>query len=77
MKRRKTNNLKEWLEFWLPQFRDVTKVVLRHNDSYMMNCQSFGTVDFYPASDRLLIRGTNEWKNKGLAILKKEFDITF
>ncbi len=76
MKRYKKNNLKEWLEFWLPQFQDVTNVIHRDNDSYTMSCR-FGTVDFYPASDRLLIRGSNEWKSKGLAILKKEFDITF
>ena len=75
MKRYERHRLQEWSEFWLPQFKDVIKVTSRENGSYMMFCEKFGIVDYYPKSDRLLIRESNEWHYKGLSILQKQFDI--
>ena len=75
MKRYERHRLREWQEFWLPQFKDVTTVTHRENGSYTMFCTEFGVIDYYPKSDRLLVRQLNDWRYKGLSILQKQFDI--
>lgn len=50
-------------------FPDLVKVVgsvrLRDNGSYTFRSEKYGTVDYYPKSDKLLIRGRNSWVNNG------------
>lgn len=56
----------KWLEIVSKQF----KVELRPNGSYSINTQLWGILDYYPKSDKLLIRKENKWKKQGLNFLK-------
>jgi len=50
---------------------DVSK---RDNGSFMFQTKERGVVDFYPKSNRLLIREINVWKNEGLMFIENKLN---
>lgn len=62
----------KWLQILL------AKVNVTYDDKtgkYTMRHQRLGTLDFYPKSNRLLIRSENKWYSKGLQWLIKNYKL--
>lgn len=71
-------NRKELFEdVWLPKLQDETDVVIdSENSKYSIYSVVFGTIDFYPKANKVLIRKQNKWiKGNGLNWLIKHFDL--
>ena len=55
---------------WLEKLREKTYVSKRENGSYTFDSE-FGIIDFFPKSNKLLIRSQNKWKKPGLRFIIK------
>lgn len=51
---------------WLHRFQEKFPVEKRDNESFMVTTRSHGIIDFYPKSNKILLRKKNQWKNRGL-----------
>jgi hypothetical protein len=59
-----------FLDHWLPIIQSKYTVKIDPlMDKYSIEPTSKGIVDYYPKSNRLLIRTSNTWKSGGLALL--------
>lgn len=59
-----------FLDHWLPLIRSKYTVKIDPlMDKYSIEPTSKGIVDYYPKSNKLLIRTSNTWKTGGLVIL--------
>ena len=59
-----------FLDHWLPLIRSKYNVKIDPlMDKYSIEPTSKGIVDYYPKSNKLLIRTSNTWKTGGLVIL--------
>jgi hypothetical protein len=72
---RETKN-ERFLDYWLPKIKQIVDVTVDPKmDKYTMTLSKHGIVDFFPKSNRLLIRKTNTWKNQGLVMLIDELKL--
>lgn len=53
---------------WLEKLQEQTEVTKRDNGSYTFNSK-YGIIDFYPKSNKLLIRRQNKWKKPALKFI--------
>jgi hypothetical protein len=60
-----------FIDYWLPLFKKYCEVYLGSNNQYVFD-SVIGVLDFYPKSNRLLIRAENKWLNNGLEYLKQK-----
>jgi hypothetical protein len=59
-----------FLDHWLPLIQSKYTVKIDPlMDKYSIEPTSKGIVDYYPKSNKLLIRTSNTWKTDGLVIL--------
>lgn len=59
---------------WLPKLEKEYKVEFDERmKRYSFKTKSRGIIDFYPSSNRLLIRNDNYWKNNALNYIKRMF----
>ena len=59
-----------FLDQWLPLIEAKCNVTVDPNmDKYTIEPTSKGIIDYYPKSNRLLIRTSNTWKSDGLVVL--------
>jgi len=59
-----------FLDKWLPRIEAKCTVTVDPNmGKYTIQPTPKGIIDYYPKSNRLLIRTSNTWKDGGLAIL--------
>jgi hypothetical protein len=66
----------KFLDHWLPQIQAKTKVIIDPKmDKYTLQLEKHGIVDYFPKSNRLLIRKTNKWKDKGIVLLINELKL--
>ena len=56
----------DFVDIWIYDFGEVCKVFEHTNDSFTLEMDGMGTVDFYPKSNKVLIRKDNKWINQGL-----------
>ena len=65
-----------FLDHWLPQIQAKTEVNIDPKmDKYSLKLEKYGIVDYFPKSNRLLIRKTNKWKDKGIVLLINELNL--
>ena len=50
---------------WLKKLKAITEVTKRDNGSYTFNSK-YGTIDYFPRANNLLIRSENKWKKPAL-----------
>lgn len=55
-------------EYWLEKLQQKTKVSIRNKESFTIE-SDYGLIDFFPRSDKILIRKRNKWKNEGLKFI--------
>lgn len=60
------NRSERFIEDWLPVFMRMYPVEARLNGSYSITTQKFGTIDYFPKANKVLIRKTNKWIKPGL-----------
>jgi hypothetical protein len=60
-----------FVDYWLPLFKKSCEVYLGSNNQYVFD-SVIGVLDYYPKSNRLLIRTDNQWLNNGLEYLKQK-----
>jgi hypothetical protein len=58
-----------FLETILPKIKKIINVEQRTNGSYTIEFDEVGKVDFYPKSNKVLVRSKNRWLNNGLNFL--------
>ena len=59
----------DFVDTWYYEFSEVCKVYKHESDSFTFEIENMagsGKVDFYPKSNKLLIRQQNKWINNGL-----------
>ena len=65
---------KRWKEFhegWLDRIALEYDVSEHVSNGYLINTEEHGLLEYYPKSDRLLIRKENDWKSLGLNWIEK------
>jgi hypothetical protein len=55
-----------FVEDWLPILSERFNIIERNNGSYTIPTQDYGTLDYFPKANTLLIRKSNKWKKPGL-----------
>lgn len=58
-----------FLETILPKIKEIVDVEERKNGSYTIEFEEVGKVDFYPKSNKVLVRSKNRWLRNGLEFL--------
>lgn len=65
----------KWLEK-LTKNENVKEVIFHDNSAkYLIVTEKFGTIDFFPKANNLLIRKDNKWKKPGLNWLIKNLKL--
>ena len=68
--------LERFEEEWLPLLREKTAVEYFFiPNNYTMKHNNFGTIDYYPKANKVLIRKQNKWIKPGLQWLIKNFEL--
>jgi hypothetical protein len=76
MREERSERFKEdWLPKLLMQAVIVTEFGLPQLKYEIESRKPFGTVDFYPKANKVLIRKQNKWINPGLKWLIKNFEL--
>ena len=61
---------------WLPLIQEKVKVQIDEKmDKYTMTLMNHGVIDYFPKSNRLLVRSKNQWYNRGLGFLINELKL--
>lgn len=55
----------KFIEDWLPLFRERYNII-ENNNKYTIHTQDFGTIDYFPKANKLLLRAENKWVKPGL-----------
>jgi len=55
-------------EIWLEKLQEQTEIIKRDNGSYTFNSK-YGIIDYFPKSNKLLIRNQNKWKKPALEFI--------
>lgn len=61
-----------WEDNWLEIFQKHFTVTINKNGSYCILVEE-GKMDYYPRSNRLLLRWENDWKSAGLRWMIKHY----
>lgn len=72
---RKKYNLNHWINVWMPKFSQMYDISEHVSGGYTLETQEYGIVDYYPKSNKVLIRKDNEWISNGLDWMIKELYI--
>ena len=70
-KANRARRMESFLESFLPKLRDKTEVIERKNGSFTLESKTLGILDFYPKSNKILIRSENKWCTSGVDFLSK------
>lgn len=64
-------------ERWLPVLQKIVDVAYNEKTgAYVIQHPTYGSMDFYPKANKLLIRKFNRWIKPGLRYLVQEFDLS-
>lgn len=66
IKKTRRDNQERFETLWLDTFEERYNMVLRENGSYTIDESKYGTVDYWPKKDKVLVRKNNRWINNGL-----------
>ena len=56
----------EKFQEYLPYLENRYEITKRENNSYTINTQEYGNLDYFPKANNLLIRKDNQWVKPGL-----------
>ena len=68
-KSKKELRYKDFCDIWLYDFSEICMIKKHTNDSFTFEIEGMagtGKIDFYPKSNKILIRQQNKWINNGL-----------
>ena len=70
MKRRQ-RNYNSFVDDWFYEIEEKYKIEIHDNDGFSIYTDRFGIVDYYPKSNKLLLRKDNKWINLGIEWIKE------
>lgn len=71
-RRTRKSRYDQWVNNYMPRIALFYDVSEHCNGSWTIHTENYGLIDYYPKSDKLLIRSGNKWKDDGMKFLKQK-----